>query len=78
MRMQPLVTSPGGYEKAVHKMQDQGVDVNAEGGEYGTALQAASFRGYEKVVQMLLDRGADANTFMAMHSRLHHTRVMKE
>ncbi|KAK5045846.1 hypothetical protein LTR84_008939 [Exophiala bonariae] len=36
-------------------------DVNAQGGEYGNALVAASSRGYEKVVQMLLDHGADVD-----------------
>ncbi|CAF9940683.1 hypothetical protein IMSHALPRED_002122, partial [Imshaugia aleurites] len=36
-------------------------NINAQGGEYGNALQVASFRGYEKEVQMLLDKGADIN-----------------
>lgn len=35
--------------------------IDAQGGFYGHALQAASIRGHEKVVQMLLDRGADIN-----------------
>lgn len=30
-------------------------DVNAQGGEYGDALQAASRDGHEKVVHLLLD-----------------------
>jgi ankyrin repeat protein len=38
---------------------DRGADVNAEGGQYGSALQAASYKGHDKIVQMLLDRGAD-------------------
>ncbi len=33
--------------------------INAQGGRYGNALQAASYRGHEKVMQMLLDKGAD-------------------
>ena len=37
---------------------DAGVDVNAQGEGYGTALQAASIGGHEKVVKMLLDAGA--------------------
>ena len=37
---------------------DKGADVNAEGGEFGNALAAASSRGHEKVVQLLLDNGA--------------------
>ncbi|SLM37709.1 ankyrin repeat domain containing protein [Lasallia pustulata] len=40
---------------------DKGADVNAQGGRYGNALQAASERGNNKVVQMLLDKGADVN-----------------
>jgi ankyrin repeat protein len=36
--------------------------VNAKGGQYGNALQAASAGGYEKIVQILLDAGAEINT----------------
>lgn len=32
------------------------------GGEYGNALQAASYRGHEAVVRLLLDKGAKVNT----------------
>jgi ankyrin repeat protein len=31
------------------------------GGEYGTALQVASFTGYLEVVKLLLEKGADVN-----------------
>lgn len=37
------------------------VDVNAQGGDYGSALQAASARGHEKIVLLLLDKGAEIN-----------------
>ena len=40
---------------------NEGADVNAQGGAYGNALQAASYRGYDQVVQILLDKGADIN-----------------
>jgi hypothetical protein len=33
---------------------DKGVDVNAQGGKYGNALQAASYRRHEAVVKVLL------------------------
>jgi hypothetical protein len=38
---------------------DRGADVNAQGGEYGNALQGHHGEVNEKVVQMLLDRRAD-------------------
>ena len=37
---------------------EKGAEVNAQGGEYGDALQAASLGGYEKVIEMLLEKGA--------------------
>ena len=35
--------------------------INAQGGEYGNALQAASWRGHDKIVELLLEQGADVN-----------------
>ncbi|RMZ87128.1 hypothetical protein DV736_g5644, partial [Chaetothyriales sp. CBS 134916] len=51
-----------GHETVVQMLLEKGADVNAQGGEYGNALQAASYRGHETVVQMLLEKGADVNT----------------
>ncbi|KAJ7179719.1 ankyrin repeat-containing domain protein [Mycena filopes] len=34
---------------------------NVEGGEYGSALQAAAWNGNKEVVQLLIDHGADVN-----------------
>ena len=50
-----------GHEKVVQMLLEKGQDVNAHGGKYGSALQAASARGHETVVQMLLEKGADVN-----------------
>ncbi|KAK1621903.1 hypothetical protein BDP81DRAFT_387273, partial [Colletotrichum phormii] len=50
-----------GRQNSVQMLLDKGADVNAEGGEYGNALQAASSEGHDKIVQMLLDKGADVN-----------------
>lgn len=46
----------------------KGVDINAQDGEYGNALQAASSGGDDKVVQMLLDKGFDINAQGGEHS----------
>ena len=36
----------------------KGANVNAQGGKYGSALQAALYRGHEMIVEILLARGA--------------------
>ncbi|KAK3363906.1 ankyrin repeat protein [Lasiosphaeria hispida] len=50
-----------GLNVIVQTLLKKGADVNAQGGKYGNALQAASFEGHDKVVQMLLVKGADVN-----------------
>ncbi|KAK5283027.1 hypothetical protein LTR55_011442 [Exophiala xenobiotica] len=37
------------------------MSMNAQGGYFGNALQAASSGGHEEVVQILIDRGAGVN-----------------
>ncbi|KAI9868258.1 MAG: hypothetical protein M1823_009084, partial [Watsoniomyces obsoletus] len=37
---------------------DKGADVNAQGGYYGNALQAASAGGHEAMERLLLDKSA--------------------
>jgi ankyrin repeat protein len=39
----------------------KGADVNAQGGYYGNALQAASSGGHQEIVKLLLNKGADVN-----------------
>ena len=39
----------------------KGADINAQGGLYGNALQAASSNGNQEIVKLLLDKGADIN-----------------
>ncbi|CUS10698.1 unnamed protein product [Tuber aestivum] len=41
--------------------KEDAVNVDAQGGCYGNALQAATIRGNESVLQLLLERGADVN-----------------
>ncbi|KIM94779.1 hypothetical protein OIDMADRAFT_34784 [Oidiodendron maius Zn] len=43
-------------------------EVNAQGGDYGSALQAASGRGHEQIVK-LLEKGADVNVLQAASDR---------
>jgi hypothetical protein len=39
-------------------MLDKGADINAQGGAYGNALEAALVNDHEPLVQMLFERGA--------------------
>jgi ankyrin repeat protein len=45
----------------VRLLLDRGANVNAQGGRYGSALQAALYGGHESVVRLLVERGADVN-----------------
>jgi hypothetical protein len=50
-----------GREDLVRRLLDHGADVNARGGDDGSALQAAAARDNEAVVRLLLDHGACVN-----------------
>lgn len=39
----------------------KGADVNAQGGRYGNALQAALVKGHQEIATLLLEKGADVN-----------------
>jgi ankyrin repeat protein len=47
-----------GLREVVKMLLDKGADVNAQGGEYGNALYAASAVGHEAVVKLLVARSA--------------------
>jgi ankyrin repeat protein len=55
-------TALSGLSTITRLLLDKSADVNAQGGVYGNALQAASYGGHEQVVEMLLNRGADVGT----------------
>ena len=40
---------------------EKGAEVNAQGGKYGNALQAASYLDHEAIVKLLLEKGAKVN-----------------
>ncbi|KAF2652098.1 hypothetical protein K491DRAFT_695923, partial [Lophiostoma macrostomum CBS 122681] len=46
------------HEQVVKMLLDKGAEVNAQGGRYGNALQAALSIGNEQVVKMLRNAGA--------------------
>jgi hypothetical protein len=50
-----------GHVAVVKRSLEKGADVNAEGGEYGNALQATSSEYDEQIMKLLLDKGADVN-----------------
>lgn len=54
-------TSLEGLLKSVKLLLEKGADVNAQGGYFGNALQAASYIGSKEVVRLLLAKGADVN-----------------
>ncbi|KAJ7292767.1 hypothetical protein C8J57DRAFT_1210486 [Mycena rebaudengoi] len=53
--------SKNGYPTIARLLLESRADVNAAGGKYGHALQAASARGNNAIVQLLIAKGADVN-----------------
>ena len=49
------------HERIVELLLNQGPDINAQGGDYSTALPVASERGRDEIVELLLGKGADVN-----------------
>ncbi|KFY18095.1 hypothetical protein V492_00149 [Pseudogymnoascus sp. VKM F-4246] len=53
--------SLGGIANTAGQLIEDGADVNAQGGQYGNALQVASAEGHDKIVEVLLSKGVDVN-----------------
>ncbi|KAJ7637905.1 ankyrin repeat-containing domain protein [Mycena polygramma] len=51
-----------GYVEGVEILLEKDADVNAVGGEYGSALQGAASKGHLDIVCILLEHGANVNT----------------
>ncbi|KAF8507548.1 hypothetical protein JB92DRAFT_2680050, partial [Gautieria morchelliformis] len=66
-----------GLEITSQLLLDQGADINAVGGKYGTALQAAVSGGRKKIVWSLLEHGADVNAKAKEHGTALQTAVSR-
>ena len=51
-----------GSSEIVKLLLEKGADVNAQGGDYGNALQAASVGGHKEIIELLLEREAEVDT----------------
>ncbi|VUC23003.1 unnamed protein product [Clonostachys rosea] len=61
-RFQPLYyVSFWGLIYSSRFLLENGADINAQGGTYSTALQAASVEGHMEIAQLLIKNGADIN-----------------
>ena len=53
--------SVAGLTEVLYALLEMRADVNAQGGEYGNALQAASYEGHVHIAKLLIEKGADVN-----------------
>lgn len=62
------IASQLGFVWIVGTLLEKGANVNAQGGKYGNALQAAAYRTEnEKTVELLLEKGANVNAQCGRH-----------
>ncbi|KAJ7156377.1 ankyrin repeat-containing domain protein [Mycena filopes] len=61
MEEELVEASARGHYDMVKLLANSGANLNAQGGLYGNALQAAALEGSKEVVQLLIDHGADVN-----------------
>lgn len=61
--LSPLyIAAYGGLYFPCKQLIEKGANIDAQGGCFGTALQAASNSGYKSIVKLLIDHGANVNT----------------
>ena len=53
--------SLAGLTEVSENLLEMGADINAQGGEYGNALQAALIKGHGALVKLLMAKGADVD-----------------
>ncbi|KAJ5214504.1 NACHT nucleoside triphosphatase [Penicillium cf. viridicatum] len=61
-----------GLVAAAQDLISKEADINARGGYYHNALQAASFKGHQEIVKLLLDNGVDVNAQGGHYSNALH------
>ena len=50
-----------GFADITEWLLKAGTDINAQGGNFGNALQAVAYNGYEALVRLLREKGANFN-----------------
>ncbi|KAF8239490.1 hypothetical protein L208DRAFT_1237287, partial [Tricholoma matsutake] len=48
-------------QEIVKLLIEKGANVNAQGGFFGNALQAAAYNGNQEIVKLLIEEGANVN-----------------
>ncbi|KAH8669044.1 ankyrin repeat-containing domain protein [Xylariales sp. PMI_506] len=63
----PLQAAAQYYPRMLGPLLEAGADINAAGGQFGTALHAAAWSGNDEAVRILLSWGADARIIAGKH-----------
>jgi hypothetical protein len=67
----------------IHILLEKGANINASGGKYGSALQAAAYMGHAEIVRILLEKGANVDatggeygTALEIAAKQHHNGIV--